>query len=110
MTQQAGEKDSSTCPPFLGLRLSGDFELGKPFMDAPSRLLLRLRYSHPLAMLSNVGGGIGGEQGLSYSLDADNGLIPLRDGESTSELGHANLYSLGEGPNAVFLQPRGGNE
>ncbi|SDR80555.1 hypothetical protein SAMN05216198_0469 [Halopseudomonas litoralis] len=91
-----------------GLRLSGGFELGKPFMDAPSRLLLRLRYNHPLAMLANVGGVIGGEQGLTYSLDADKGLIPLRDGESTSELSRASLYSLGQGPNAVFLQPKGG--
>ncbi|MBE7375827.1 toxin VasX [Pseudomonas lopnurensis] len=89
-----------------GLRLAGDFKLGRPYTGEPTRLLLRLRYHNPLALLAEVDGAIGGERGLAYSLDADQGIIPLRDGEATPELDRATLYPLGEEPNALFLQPK----
>lgn len=89
-----------------GLRLAGDFKLGRPYTGEPTRLLLRLRYRNPLALLAEVDGAIGGEHGLAYSLDADQGIIPLRDGEAAPELDRATLYPLGEEPNALFLQPK----
>jgi len=89
-----------------GLRLAGDFKLGRPYTGEPTRLLLRLRYHNPLALLAEVDGAIGGERGLAYSLDADQGIIPLRDGEATPELDRATLYPLGEEPNALFMQPK----
>ncbi len=89
-----------------GLRLNGSFALGRPYTSEPTRLLLLLRYQCPLALLANAEEAIGGSNGLAYSLDAEQGIVNLRDGETVSELSRATLYPLGEEPNAQFLLPR----
>lgn len=59
-----------------------------------------------MALLAEAHGVIGGEYGLTYSLDAEQGVIALRKGEASSELERATLHPLGEEPNVQFLQPK----
>ena len=89
-----------------GLRLSGGFKLPRPFFGPPTRLYLRLRYHSPVALLAELDTPLGGEQGLAYSIDAEEGIIPLRASEPTPVLDGARLYPLGAEPNALFLYPK----
>ena len=86
--------------------MSGGFKLPRPFFGPPTRLYLRLRYHSPVALLAELDTPLGGEQGLAYSIDAEEGIIPLRASEPTPVLDGARLYPLGAEPNALFLYPK----
>lgn len=90
-----------------GLRLSGPFSaVAGVLSSTPRKILLRLRYRTPLTAMLGARNFIGGEQGLTFTLSNNAGVIALR-GDPTPELDRMPSHRLGEDyPGAIYLRPK----
>lgn len=89
-----------------GLRITGRFEaIAFKLASLPKTVSIRVKYSSPLTSLLQINHFIGGEHGLAFTITANDGVILLRNDE-TSILNQAIEHQLGDQQHFQLLQPK----